>query len=149
MTPFHGFGAAVTGFEPLSGDSGTADVQIQWYAGLVGTGESQPKRTTPFHPGFGSLNHLGLEMIPVVGTKKFTTDTRKAHDFDLNQWTPTTASSDVTTSTQAIPWDSYGSTPDGGTGTSATLNTGGQTGSFTKSTIVPLVSLSLPTSIAP
>jgi hypothetical protein len=154
VRPFHGFGPAVTGFEPLSGDSGTVNVNIEWYAGPTTSGQDQPARTTPWHPGFAAFNWLAADVRPVTGTKQFSSDTRNAHKLDWNKpWTSATRLSALTPSLAPfnfnIPWDNYGPTPGGPTGTSDSLNTGGQTGSFTKLTNVPLVPLSLPTSITP
>lgn len=154
VRPFHGFGPAVTGFEPLSGDSGTANVNIEWYAGPTSTGQDQPARTIPWHPGFAAFNWMNAEVRPVTGTKQFAIDTRNAHKLDWNKpWTTATRIGALIPTPApisfAIPWDNYGPTPDGPTGTSDPLNTGGQTGAFTKQTTVPLVPLSLPTSITP
>ena len=48
-----------------------------------------------------------------------------------------------------IPWDGYDPAISGAPGTSDTLNAGGQNGSFTIDTNVPLCPLTIPTSVTP
>lgn len=147
VTPFHGLGPAVTVMEPLSGASSSNNHLIFFYGGPTNTGQNQPRLTASRHPGFGSLNHLNPE-VAINAAKAFGTNDRKAHDLDITTWEPVDAPVAIKSGTFTIPWDSYGPTPDGGAGT-VTVNTGGLMGQSNKSTIVPLVPLSLPTSIAP
>jgi hypothetical protein len=154
--PFHGLGAAVTGFESMSGDSGHENVLINWYAGPTGSGQNQAKRNQPHHPGFGGLGQIGeladgtnLVRAPTDGGHQYSTDTRKAHDLDESQWRVDTSNAPAKSGTFNIPWDDYDAGKLGGTGISPTINAGGQSGGFATSTIVPLVPLSLPQSLTP
>jgi hypothetical protein len=149
VKPFHGLGPAVTGFTPLSGNSGNANVNIEWYAGPSSTGTSQAVNNTPWHPGFAALHYLDNNVRPVTGTKKFATDDFKAHDADWSKWSGAVAIPAISNTSFPVPWDNYAAGSGAAPGTSPTLNTGGQKGAFTVPTTMPLVPLNLPTSITP
>lgn len=149
VRPFHGFGPAVTGFTPLSGNSGNANVLIEWYAGPSSNGNNQAVNDTPWHPGFAAFHLLDNNVRPVTNTKQFATDNWNAHKLDWNKWSVAVKIPAISTTQFSAPWDSYASALGAAPGTSATLNTGGQTGGFTMQTTMPLVPLNLPTSITP
>lgn len=166
IVPFHGLGTVLTPTQAWARGTGSNSDFTKhtnnFFAGPQQTTSSAPVKTDPYHPGYAALNWLAGDWdtknaVPRIvstgqlgGTKPFGTD-NSSHKFIHNSEESirnrACRNQAIGNSSADIQFNNWGA--DLGSVGSITVNSGGVEGAATINTTVPLVNLSLPTSIGP
>jgi hypothetical protein len=123
-----------------------------FYAGPQQSTTSGALKTDPYHPGYNALNHLATEVrggVAAPGNKMYATDDKNYKFIHQTEQALRLecANTTIVTGTASIEFNNWG--PDLGSVGNVTVNSGGLEGSTSKNTVMPLVDISLPTSIGP
>ncbi|GAB4345468.1 MAG: hypothetical protein Kow0089_22570 [Desulfobulbaceae bacterium] len=155
VRPFHGLGQPVTSAVAVDLSGSNADYTRHvnnFYAGPQQTTANGAVKTIPYNPGYAAFNFLALDVGSNQGgnTKPYATDDKNykfIHDSERNIRGVACRNTTIGSTTASIEYNNWGA--DLGAVGSITVNVGGVMGSSVKSTVMPLVNLSLPASIGP
>jgi hypothetical protein len=172
IRPFHGMGGTselVPGTDVWTRDTGANDDYTKhvnnYFAGPEHSagGSAQPVKTDPYHPGYAAFNWMGGDWdsknginIQITstgqlgGTKPYGTDNagwKFIHDSEESIRNRACRNTAIGSTSSALEYNNWGA--DLGAAGSITVYGPEATGGVSVTTEVPLVNLSLPTSIGP